>query len=91
MSRPPRPTDPQALDALYALPTPGSTGRPRWWARAWAAWRIRLHGVALAHARRLESLPVAERVAVLPRARADAGHDPAVRGASVVTKGDARS
>jgi len=39
MSRPPRPTDPQALDALYALPTPGSTGRPRWWARAWAAWR----------------------------------------------------
>jgi len=108
--RPPRPTDPQALDALYALPAPESSGRAHWWAWAWAvcrAWwrvsvadedhgseatrRIRLHGVALAHARRLESLPVAERVAVLPRARADAGHDPAVRGASVVTKGDARS
>ena len=84
MSRPPRSTDPQALDALYALPAPGSAGRARWWARVWAAWlawwrvsvadedrgseaarRIRLHGVALAHARRLESLPVTERVAVL--------------------------
>ena len=84
MSRPPRSTDPQALDALYALPGPRPTGRARWWTRAWTAWlawwrvsvadedhgseaarRIRLHGVALAHARRLEALAVAERVAVL--------------------------
>ena len=83
-ARPPRSTDPQALDALYALPTPGPTGRAHWWACVWAAWRawwrvsiadedhgseaarrIRLHGVALAHARRLESLCIAERVAVL--------------------------
>ena len=84
VSRPPRPTDPQALDALYALPAPASAGRAHWLARLWVAWRawcrvsvadedhgseaarrIRLHGVALTHARRLESLSVAERVAVL--------------------------
>ena len=84
MSRPARPTDPQVLDALYALPTPGAAGTRHWWARVWTAWlawwrvsvadedhgseaarRIRLHGVALAHARRLASLPLAERVAVL--------------------------
>ena len=84
VSRPPRPTDPQVLDALYALPAPASAGRAHWLARLWVAWRawwrvsvadedhgsdaarrIRLHGVALAHARRLETLPVSERVAVL--------------------------
>src|SRR3990167_4666627 len=83
MSRPPRSTDPQALDALYLTARAQSGEGGHWWARLWVAWlawwrvsvaedhgseaarRIRLYAVALTHARRLETLPVAERVAVL--------------------------
>ena len=107
VSRPPRPTDPQALDALYALPGSGSTGRAHWWARVWTVWlawwrvsvadedhgseaarRIRLHGVALAHARRLEALAVAERVAVLREIARLLDVEPWVR---VVVRADRRT
>ena len=106
-ARPSRSTDPQALDALYALPAPESSGRAHWWSWAWAvcrAWwrisvadedhgseaarRIRLHGVALAHARRLESLPVAERVAVLREITRLMDVEPWVR---VVVRADRRT